>query len=473
MQTFASTHRPPGREVPFVVAALGFVALTGALVPILAHKNGVMFLGAILALVLLLILFDRPHLGVMTILALWFFETSPQFLGMRFLTVPYVLSALLVVPLGVALMSERKVWILGSPQIRFLLAIGAVYLLATGWAELSDRIEIPEIDTTVRKLQVFAARLAFVVFFVYFVNTRVRLNAMVAVIVAVTAFAASDALVTVVTGGAKRAQPSLFEMNPNRLAFACLFAASLVWFYRAYGGRLRRFTLPLLFLLSATAIASGSRSGLLQGIAFAGITIVGGQGRTRGQKVSSLVLIVLAGLLVISVVPSDTLERASTFDPNVQTHGQESLQNRISQLGSAFRLVVTHPFLGIGIGNFESVSLVKHRVGGGVHNAYLRAMVEGGILAFTLYLALFYVTYRTLRRLERDGPPDLLWMVKGIRVGFVLFLIASLTGDIWLEESLYLIFAFTIAFQRMAEVEGRSVAWSDEDECETPLARVA
>ena len=112
-------------------------------------------------------------------------------------------------------------------------------------------------------------------------------------------------------------------------------------------------------------------------------------------------------------------------------------------------------------------------MGGGVHNAYLRALVEGGIPALALYLALFYVTYRALRQLERDGPPDLLWMVKGIRVGFVLFLIASLTGDIWLEESLYLIFAFTIAFQRMADVEGRSVAWNGDGEREAPLARVA
>ncbi|MGH7803187.1 MAG: O-antigen ligase family protein [Candidatus Binatia bacterium] len=459
--------------MPFVVAALGFVALTAALVPILAGKNGVVFLGAILALVLLLILFDRPHLGVMTIFALWFFEISPQFLGMRFLTVPYVLSALLVVPLGVALMAERRIWILRSPQLRFLLAIGVVYLLATGWAELADRIEIAEIDTTVRKLQLLGARLAFVIFFVYFVNTRARLNAMVAVIVAVTAVTATDALANVVVGGARRAEPSLFEMNPNRLAFACLFATSLVWFYRSYAGRLWRFTLPLLFLLPATAIASGSRSGLLQGVAFATITLVGTPGRTRGQKVGTLVLIALAALLVISVVPSDTLERASTFDPSVRTHGQESLQNRVAQIGSALRLVVTHPFLGIGIGNFESVSLVKHRVGGGVHNAYLRAFVEGGILAFALYLALFYVTYRTLRQLERDGPHDLLSMVKGIRVGFVLFLIASLTGDIWLEESLYLIFAFTIVFQRMADVEGRSVAWSADGERGEPLARVA
>src|SRR5688572_25065947 len=169
---------------------------------------------------------------------------------------------------------------------------------------------------------------------------------------------------------------------------------------------------------------------------FATITRVGTPGRTRGQKFGSLVLIALARLLVIAVVPSDTLERASTFDPSVNTHGQESLQNRVAQIGSALRLVVTHPFLGIGIGNFESVSLVEHGVGGGVHNAYLRALVEGGIPALVLYLALFYVTYRTLRQLERDGPPDLLWMVKGIRIGFVLFLIASLTGDIWLEESL-------------------------------------
>ncbi|MGH7858362.1 MAG: hypothetical protein ACREQY_13645, partial [Candidatus Binatia bacterium] len=67
-------------------------------------------------------------------------------------------------------------------------------------------------------------------------------------------------------------------------------------------------------------------------------------------------------------------------------------------------------------------------------------------------LALFTTTYRTLRRLESRGPPDLLWLTKGVRVGFVLFLLSSLTADIWLNELLYVIVAFTIALERRAGI---------------------
>jgi hypothetical protein len=75
----------------------------------------------------------------------------------------------------------------------------------------------------------------------------------------------------------------------------------------------------------------------------------------------------------------------------------------------------------------------------------LQAFSEGGILVFVTYLSLFYVTYRMLRRLERAGPVELLWIVKALRVNLILFLIFTAFADFWGSPFIFIIVGLTIA----------------------------
>jgi len=327
--------------------------------------------------------------------------------------------------------------------------------LSTAWVEMWNPIEVlPELDETRRQLVLFASRLLFVVFFVYFVTTRARIEAAVALVVILTALAAFDSWGTVLTGRfAGRAHAALFDKNPNRLAFVCLFAVSLLWFFVSSprGRRWAPLAFPPLLFLPATALATGSRSGFLQGALLGVLALKGAGSGSALARVRAFAMIGVAILVLVAVVPAPLLERATRFNPDVVAPGQESLNNRMLQLRSAGAFALGEPIFGIGIGNFEAVSLGRHGIEGGVHNSYVRALVEGGIGVLALYLWLFYVSYRALARVERDGPPELRWLATGTRVGLLLFLLASVTGDIWLNEHLYLVIAISIVLPRVAQ----------------------
>ncbi len=118
------------------------------------------------------------------------------------------------------------------------------------------------------------------------------------------------------------------------------------------------------------------------------------------------------------------------------------------------------PLIGIGPGNYDWMSRSISGPGDTAHNSYSLALTEGGVVVFGLYLALFAAMFRSLRRIEREGPEDLRWLGKALRAGLVLFLIASATGDMWLEDPIYWIMALSIATNALS-FPAPSPAWDD------------
>jgi O-antigen ligase len=107
------------------------------------------------------------------------------------------------------------------------------------------------------------------------------------------------------------------------------------------------------------------------------------------------------------------------------------------------------PILGIGPGNFRWMHQAFYGSDLVTHNSYVWALVSGGIGALALYLVLSYMTYRTLRQLERSGPRELLWVNKGLRINLILFMIASAFADLWHLEFIYLMVGLTVAMTRL------------------------
>jgi hypothetical protein len=50
-----------------------------------------------------------------------------------------------------------------------------------------------------------------------------------------------------------------------------------------------------------------------------------------------------------------------------------------------------------------------------------------------------------LNQLKRSGPRELLWLSKGLRVNFILFLVFSAFADFWVNDFLYLMIGLTVA----------------------------
>jgi O-antigen ligase len=436
-----------------VLQVLGFILLTGLLFQILSGSRGLMFLQAVLGGVCALCLFKEPHWGVVTILTMWFIEFSPSFLGIRYLGVPYVISAVLLVPLALALWRDREVWVLRVPQIKIFLAITIIFIVSSSWNYYKHPIAlIPELDNTVTTMQILIARLIFLIFFLYFITTRQRIESVIWIVILLIIASALSAFYNLFLPGAGRAWASFgLGKNANRLAFICLFGASLLWFYRTYAlsERWKKLSLLLFLPLPVIALASGSRAGFLQTIILVAIILKEQEGWSITKRVRSFFLLGAVSLLFLTIVPTASFLRATTFEASATAPGGVSTSHRIDTVYAALEMFAQDPILGIGPGNFRWMHQAFYGSDLVTHNSYVWALVSGGIGALVLYLVLFYMTYRTLRQLERSGPRELLWVNKGLRINLILFMIASAFADLWHIEFIYLMVGLTVAVTRL------------------------
>jgi O-antigen ligase len=346
------------------------------------------------------------------------------------------------------------------PQIQILLVIGLLFIVSTLWSEVKYPVTLyPEKDQTSKLTREFITHLGWLVFFLYFINTRQRIELTAKLTVGLICAAAFSALFLFVSsGGAGRAAANFsMAQNSNRLAYISLTATCLIWFYRYYAPpqKWKILTLPLLIILPLAALASGSRGGLLQMAALAAAIVKDQKGWSPTKRISCTLSMLLVAVLIVAVVPSAYLERATNFDTAEDAAGQESLQNRARVVVGALQMITTDPIFGAGFGNYPWVARAYLGVGGATHNSYLWAFTSGGIGVFTSYLLLFYVTYKMLKTLERGGSRELLWLVKATKVNLLLFLICSISTDFWLSDFLYLIIGLTIAMAYLRQHQGQ------------------
>lgn len=390
----------------------------------------------------------RPHWGVFALIAALVIDVDP--IGIPFLSPPYVLSMLLLVPLVLKIMHEREIWVLRVPQIQIILVIALLFLSSIAWNSFVRPVPITltshsadKIGTT-RQLIIFTSRLALLIFFLYFITTRERIEQVIWLIVGLVVFIAMEALFPFLFHGmVKRAHAdfSLAE-NANRLAYICLFATCILWFHLPHqrNQKWRYVTIPLLFLLPLTTLTTGSRSGFLQSVLLGAFILREQKGWSIAHRIRSLVFLAGAALLVLTFTPTKTLQRLVSFNPDQAEPGQDSLRNRIHTDIAAIQIGADHPIFGVGLSNFVWMkAFYGLSRGAPTHNSYLWALTSGGIGAVALYLLLFYVTYTMIRRLERAGPSEWLWLSKALRINVILFLFFSAFADMWLSDFMYLL----------------------------------
>jgi hypothetical protein len=429
-----------------VVQGTGLILATLFLFQIFSTGKAQLYLWAILAALGTLFVLCKPAWGVLILMMVWFLDFSPRVLGVRFLSVPYLIVGVVLIPLALSILRDRVIWVFRVPQVKIFLLIGPLLLTSTWWNDALHPLSIiPELDSTERMLHLFFARLLFLVFFIQFITTQGKIELALFLAIVMIIMAAQSALPIGLSGGRARATFGL-AANPNRLAFICLFATSLLWFYRSSPqARWKPFTLPLLFFLPAVALATGSRSGFIQMIVLGILILKEQEGWSAVKRIHSF-LFVGAVLIFLSVmVPASQYMRATSFDPTIQAPGKQSLNKRITRIWNLLETAASNPILGIGIGNFRWVNQSRYGDDRQPHNSYLGTLAESGVPVLALYLLLFYLTYRMLKQLKRSGPREFLWLSKGLRVNLILFLVFSVFADFWINDFLYLIIGQTVA----------------------------
>lgn len=444
---------------------IGFLVLGLLLVHLSLKGDLFLVLMAILAGIGAIFLVLKPHFGVLALLSHAFLQIDSPLLDN--LKAPYLLGALLLIPLALSVLRDRQIWVWRVPQVKIFLAIGILFLVSTWWSGLKHRvIEFPELDFTESMIRVFVMQLVLLIFFVYFIRTRQRIELAVCLMVGLILSVAVSAMVSFLTGDDLKRATADFSVaqNANRLAHVCVFAISLIWFYRSHAPtrRWKALTLLLLLFLPPTVLASGSRSGFLQMLLLTALILREQKHWSPAKRVRSVLLVGLFALFLAAIAPSFLVERVLSYSTTTADAADKSLRNRIRRVEALVSMVASDPIFGIGIGNFSWMNMARNGFLGTPHNSYLWAITEGGIGVFGLYLALFYVTYRMLRQLERAGPRELLWLSKGLRVNLIMFLIFTAFANFWLSNILYWIVGLTVTMTSLWQRQGQNFALASE-----------
>jgi O-antigen ligase len=347
--------------------------------------------------------------------------------------------------------------------------------------EMSRRAQGPALIATRDPSMKFLTRFVFLAFFVYFIRSPRDIKLVVAMIIACVLLTYTSVSMEVGPFGwgggrlrvlGEEGAAIYAGRNPNKLAYFALFGLTLLWYAR----RAIRSALTYPFWVAATGIAfimiplTGSRSGLLNLLLFVAIVLL--EGRFSYRKIVGLALVTLTVIVqfgydtsIIDVIfPEEVASRLQRFDVRreVITEGVEaqgSAEGRVLTARAALKAWQTHPFFGVGIGNFETERAATDPTGmvGPPHNSYLWSLAEGGLFTLLLFLAVFAWTFRAIRSIEweyeaRFGPVGLGWLVKAMRTGLLGFLVFSFFADMWHHVMFYIIMGMCFSLIRMHQV---------------------
>jgi putative inorganic carbon (hco3(-)) transporter len=190
--------------------------------------------------------------------------------------------------------------------------------------------------------------------------------------------------VNLVEGGRVAGAAGGFFENPNDLALnLAAFLPLAMTYVKRPGPTFKRMTSAVIVVLMVGAIIfTKSRSGLLGAVAMFGVYLL----VTRSLKPSVILGLVVAGLLVVPVMPQSFWDRmASITDSEKDTTG--SREERRLLMEQAWTIFLENPITGIGAGQFQNYGppgqAKKWRV---THNAYLQVAAEIGIFGLALFL---------------------------------------------------------------------------------------
>lgn len=447
-----STKPLPLVPLPLILFGISIIAMTLAFLDL--QREAFIVVGGVMVAVFFGL---KPEYGILTFLATFLFS-YPSFLrGSGFVTPNNLLGLLFCFLLLNRIYHDGKIWFFRVRQIQWLVAIGVIFLLATWQSSAAPSYLVP-LDRTRIELWNYFSQFAFLIFFIHFIRTKHHLNLVFGLLLFVIVCSIPSAIQSALLGmGDYRASATFginMAKNSNHLAFYCLFGVTTLWYIRQAleNPLIKMLVLGLMGVLILCIFLTASRNALINLILLS-LIFSFEAGFNFRHIFLTLVIVVSLTTVAFQFIPEKNLERITAFSISPsQKEASQSISERRNSLKAAFKVLRDSKFLGVGPGNFRWIRQVDYdhkRVA--THNAYVWALVTGGIPALLCFLGLFFSTWQDLRWLEvqkfsSNLPP--MWMVKTIRTTLLLFLIFSLFTEAWLEIIPFLLVGITIVMKR-------------------------
>lgn len=441
---------PAARRV-YLVAGLSGLAAAAAMVT--SMKSGLWVAAGIVAALGGAAMVMWPVTGVLFLLATIIFK-YPDFLQGLPLGPNRIVGGVLLLLLLGAILTRRRVDLFKTPTYAgFVIVYVTMVTNVIFVGSVDAPLNLGTLDLTNRTLDRMTTQFAFLTFFGAFVRTRRHLLLAIGLFM-LALFITIPGAVThtydltdqgiqgmeraraVATTGIQSAE------NANRLAFVAALGISIIWFSMLHYRRAVLYAFGALAIpaLVLTIFLSGSRSGLLN-LGFLMVLLL----LQSGVKPGQLAAVALIGFVILGVayflVPQPILDRITAFVPSEDARSaSESLQLRRVMLAEGIKIVRSSPIVGVGVGNVRwttAQSPETKGVGLTMHDAYMLALAEGGMIYLGAYLLLFYLTWRSLQSTAklatRIPEVGLSWLVKATRTNLLLLLTFSLFAEAWNE----------------------------------------
>ncbi len=467
MQAVGTQQRPSPTSVFPAIALI----LLATLVAVGMTLVGPLALVPVFGLLFFALVVGRPHYGIALFIST-FLLTYPSWLqGAGSLTPNNLLGAVFIVLLSYKMYREPDWWWARLIELRLLLFIYIAFYLA-------DRFNGPDprtlamvgslLVTRAESPRTFLTRSIFTLLFVNYIRTQGHVVMIYILAIAFMTFTALTGIHSVLHGTALhgfRASSAVMLQagNPNRLAMFSIMPIAAAWYAMRWfrSAVLRCALLPLIAVLALAVFMTGSRSGLL-GLSVCGMMILMRERLRLTQWLAVGLAGILVLILVIELVPEKTYDRITNLP---FTHGGEtgegsgSLQRRAYGWKVAFEMFKRHPFIGVGIGNYELVRYLTDPTHDTTppHSSYILAAVEGGLVCLTGFLLLQWQTWKNLRFAERHlrDPTSPLagvrWIVSSAEVNLVVLAFFSLVADLWQYVILFWLVGLGVVLRRMVE----------------------
>ena len=249
----------------------------------------------------------------------------------------------------------------------------------------------------------------------------------------------------------------VFE-NPNDLAIniALNWPLCFGFFLLADKGWKKALWAGGMFIMVVGVVLTYSRSGFLA-IVVCGLVSLYEFG-LKGKRLHLLaaagvsILLLAIAAPVFGLYPKIWIARMeSTVLGRIKdSYDQGSREARTELLKESLSDMATHPFLGVGPGNFASFS-GTWRV---AHNTYTELGAEAGIPALILFLLVLWRAFKNLRRAERSAlyktDPELRIFTGAMLASFFAYLVGAAFSDTQYELFPYFMVGYTTSLYHMA-----------------------
>ncbi|MBT8473710.1 MAG: putative O-glycosylation ligase, exosortase A system-associated [Marinicaulis sp.] len=335
-------------------------------------------------------------------------------------------------------------------------------VLFGGWVLLAQNFSLnpensaPYTDRLVKTM-------IFVVLCAQMVNTQLRFNAMVWMLVgAIGFFAAKGGLFTLATLGQFRVQglPETVLEDNNHLGIAMATILPMILYLRtqAANGWVRRGLLALFALTIVAIVGTFSRGAFLAMIAFAGVYWL-------RSKYKITIAAGLAMLMVPTIIfmPSKWTERMTSIGSATE---DASFMGRVDAWKINYKLAKDNPLTGAGLRNSyhpeiaATVDPALAERARAAHSIYFEILGGAGFVGLAIFLMLyggaFLLAWRIYLAGRKRAPND--WQASFgfyAQISLVIFAVGGASTSMEMWDGYLLIIALIAALSRMADVSLR------------------